>query len=300
MVRNSVRSSMAVRASLLPSRLVVVSALAVIGMAVGACSLTVDSEREQCSKNSDCEARGSAFSGSVCVEAVCVPEPAWRCLGQPAEPVTPSPEPRRFRAPFLVQHLVNQQPLPGVQARLCRRIDVMCQNPLTEPLLTDAQGRVTLEVEEGFDGYAYFENTAIIPGLYFFNPVRRDQPEAMISISSAEIITLLAAQAGATQEKERGVVLLSPWDCTGKPAAGVTLTPSGSEPGAVTFYSEGNLPSGSATQTDAAGYGGLLNVAAGSITVTATIAKTQQRLGQVTLLARPGAISYGSIVPNGT
>lgn len=300
MVRNGVPSSMAVWASLLSSRLVVVRGLACLGLTAAACSLTVDAGREQCSKDSDCEARGAAFSGSVCVESVCLPEPAWSCLGRGMEAETPSPGPRKYRAPFFVRHLVNQQPLPGVQARICRRIDVMCQNALTEGILTDAQGRVTLEVDEGFDGYAYFEGTDIIPGLYFFNPVRRDLPETMISISSAEIISLLAAQAGTTQQADRGVVLLSPTDCTGKPAAGVTLTPSGSEPGAVTFYSEGNLPSRSATQTDAAGYGGVLNVAAGSITITATIAKTQRRLGQVTLLARPGAISYGSIVPNGT
>lgn len=38
---------------------------------LGACSLTIDAERVQCSKNSDCTQRGGRFTGSICVDAIC-------------------------------------------------------------------------------------------------------------------------------------------------------------------------------------------------------------------------------------
>jgi hypothetical protein len=275
-----------------------VAGLFVVGVVAG-CSFVVDADRIQCSKDSDCEGRGEEFSGSVCSleEKVCVGEPRWSCLDETPEP---PPESGKFEAPFLVRHLVTQAPLPGIHARLCRRIDVACSDPLGEDLVTDAQGKITFEVDAGFEGYALFEAPEIAHGLYFFNPaVQRDLPVATLSIGNSDVIGLLARQAGATQGRDRAVVLLSTQDCSGTPAEGITLSAVGADPDAVPFYSEQGLPSGSASQTDSAGYGGLLNVEAGSVTFTATIAKTQRRLGQITVLAREGAITYGNIVPHG-
>ena len=262
------------------------------------CSLVVDSDRVQCTTDEDCEGRGEAFAGSTCVDSVCVEEARWACLDEPAQPPLTT---GMFQAPFIVQHLVTQQPLAGVHARLCRRIDVTCAAPLGADLVTDASGQVTFSVPGGFDGYVAFDGPDIIHGLFFFNPpVATDLPQAMISIGSTEVIALLALQAGAVQEPDRGVVLLGARDCTGAPAAGVTFMVSGSDPQAVPFYSEQGLPSGTAQQTDVAGYGGLLNAAAGSVTFTASDVETGRRLGSVTLLAQENAITYGSISPDGS
>lgn len=262
-----------------------------------ACSLTLDADRVQCSTDADCTARGSRFTGSTCVDSVCVAEPKWACLDAPAKPST---DPGPFRAPFIVQNLVTQAPLEGVRVNLCRKIDVTCSDPISEELLTDSQGLVTFSVNAGFDGYAYFQGDDIIDGLYFFNPpVAADQPLAMVSIGNAQVTALLALQAGATQDADRGVILLAARDCTGAPAPGVTFTTSGSDEDAIPFYSEQGLPSGTAVQTDSAGYGGLLNASAGSVTFTAKLESTGRTLGQVTLLARAGSITYGSVVPDG-
>jgi hypothetical protein len=265
---------------------------------LAACSFVVDSDRVQCSNDSECQARGAQFIGSVCSkdEKVCMPEPAWRCLDQPPEP---PPTSGKFKAPFHVQHVITQMPLSGIRARVCRRLDVLCSTPLGEERVTDAQGNVTLDVDASFEGYVYFEGTDV-RGLYFFNPpVVRDLSEISLSIGNREVIGLLAAQAGAVQAPGRGVILLSAHDCTGAPAAGITIAAVDAPPDTVPFYSEQSLPSGSAKQTDDTGYGGLLNVEPASVTFTATIAKTQRRLGQITVLARDGAITYGRIVPYG-
>jgi hypothetical protein len=272
--------------------------LCVILACFPACSVVVDSNRVQCSTTSDCVARGADFAGSTCVESVCVPEAKWRCLDEPIKTELGSGP---YRAPFIVQHLVTQAPLSGISARLCRKIDVKCSDPVSDVLETDAAGEVTFDVAAGFDGYAYFDGPDIIPGLYFFNPaVSADLPQAMVSIGPPEVIQLLALQAGATQAPERAVVLLVARDCTGAPAAGVSFKTSGADKASIPFYSEQNLPSGGAEETDAAGYGGLLNAGAGSITFTATINETGRRLGQVTILSREGSITYGSIVPDGS
>jgi hypothetical protein len=226
-----------------------------------------------------------------------VAEAKWACLETPAKP---QPAMAPFRVPFLVQHLVTQAPLEGIKVNLCRKIDVTCSDPVGEELFTDAEGQVAFSVTSGFDGYAYFRGADIIDGLYFFNPpVATDQPVASISIGNAEVMALLALQAGATQEMDRGVILLAARDCTGAPASGVTFTTTGSDADAIPFYSEQGLPSGTAVRTDSAGYGGLLNAEAGSVTFTAKLESTGRRLGQVTLLAKAGAITYGSVVPDG-
>jgi hypothetical protein len=265
-----------------------------------ACSLAVDSNRVQCSTDTDCEMRGAAFVGSTCVESVCQappPPPEWACLDEDAPPL---PTGGPFQAPFLVRHMVSQMPFQGVKAKLCRKIDVACATPLSEDLLTNATGQVTFPVTAAFAGYAQFEGAEIINGLYFFNPpVAADLPEAAIAIGSAKVVGLLAMQTGATQLAERGIILIQARDCTGKPAAGVTFSASGSDSSSKIFYSKEGLPSGDAVQTDDAGYGGLVNAEVGSIIFTATVVATGRRLGQVTLLSREGAITYGSVVPHG-
>ncbi len=80
----------------------------------------------------------------------------------------------------------------------------------------------------------------------------------------------------------------------------MVLTAEGADPQSVPYYSEANLPSGTAEATDSSGYGGLLNAKARSITFTATVAGSRREVGQVTLLTREGSITYGSIVPDGS
>jgi hypothetical protein len=267
-------------------------------LSVSACSLVVDGDRVQCSTNADCTARGASFTGSTCIDSVCVGEAKWACLGVPVKPQT---APGPFRVPFIVQHLVTQTRLEGVKVTLCRKLDVTCSDPLSEELFTDSEGQVTVSVTAGFEGYAYFQSPSTVDGLYFFNPgVFADLPPVTVQTGSAQVMTLLASQAGAMQAMDRGVILLSARDCLGAPAAGVIFSTEGSDAAAVPFYAKDGLPSNDAVRTDSAGYGGLLNAAAGSVTFTAKVESTGRTLGQATLLAKAGAITYGSVVPDGS
>lgn len=266
---------------------------------LSACSLVVDANRTQCSVDADC----AAFGNSICVQSLCEPkpippDPKWGCLGMPVQPSTAT---GKFKVDFLVRHLITQQPLPGVTARACRKLDVECTDKVGEQVVTDDEGKVTLTVDANFEGYVRFEGSSIAPGLYFFNPgVTSDLPQIPISIGPPDTIALLALQAGAKQSPDRGVALISVRNCMGGVGDGVVLSSSVHDDLAVPFYSEAGLPSGSATQTDTDGYGGLLNAGAGTHTFTATLAATGQRVGAATLLVQSGALTFGSVVPDGS
>jgi hypothetical protein len=266
---------------------------------LSSCSLVVDANRTQCSSDVDC----AKFDNSICVDSFCrpkptPPDPKWGCLGMPVQPSTVT---GKFHVDFLVRHLITQQALPGVTARACRKLDVECSDQLGEQLVTDDAGKVTVTVDANFEGYVRFEGPSIVPGLYFFNPaVTSDLPQIPISIGGPDVIGLLALQAGAKQAADRGVALIAVRNCMGAVGEGVTLSSSVHDELAVPFYSEAGLPSGSATQTDSDGYGGLLNAGPGTHTFTATLAATGQRVGSATLLVQAGALTFGSVVPDGS
>lgn len=272
-----------------------VAGLMLVGWALTtSCSVAIDSDRVQCESDSDC----AAYADSVCAESLCVAAPKWACLGAPVPPVSTGP---RHTVPFVVQNIVTQMPIAGVSVRLCRKIDITCEGPVSETLVTDSAGQVSFAVDDGFDGYANFEGEGIIRGLYFFNPpVTKDLPSASIAIGSAQVMAILTNAVGATQEPGRAITLVRVLDCTGAPASGVVMAAEGADPDAVPFYSEDGLPSGSAETTDSAGYGGLVNAKPGSITFTATVAGSRRKIGQVTLITRESSITYGSIVPDGS
>jgi len=261
------------------------------------CSVLVDSGRVQCTTTDDCRARGKDFETAVCVESICQPDPKWGCVGEPRPPASGAGP---FATHFKIQDLLTQAPLPGLRARLCRKLDVECSDPIYDEAVTADDGKVTLLAPSGFDGYARFESAETANLLYFFNPpVTRELPEASLSIGGPAVMTLLALQAGVQQQSDRGVLLISTRDCNGEVAPGVVLQANVKDGGGTAFYSEQNLPSGTATQTDAAGYGGLLNAKPGSITFTGTVASTGLVFGHVTVLAQPQTLTYGSVVPDG-
>ncbi len=258
------------------------------------CTLAIESDRVQCETDAEC----AAYPDSVCSESICQPAPQWACLDAPQPQVSTG---ARHSVSFVVQNIITMMPIPGVSAHLCRKIDVTCEKPISETLVTDATGQLTFTVDDGFDGYANFEGADIIRGLYFFNPpVTTDRPAASISIGSAMVMGVLATTVGTKQQPNRAITLVGVSDCTGAPAAGVVLTAEGADPDSVPYYSKDNLPSGAATATDSAGYGGLVNANPGSITFKATLAGSGREVGQVTLLTREDSITYGSIVPDGS
>jgi hypothetical protein len=57
------------------------------------------------------------------------------------------------------------------------------------------------------------------------------------------------------------------------------------------------LPDEAAPSTDMSGFGGIINAQAGSITITARVQQTQVKIGEATVIVKPGAASYIYLPP---
>jgi hypothetical protein len=287
--------------------------------ALTGCSLTVDADRKQCSTDTDCTARGTAFHGSVCVDSFCETKPPlkierppadagpveagpadpWSCLSKPP-PVTTAKAP--YHVTLHLTDIVSSSPLQGVTAKLCRKLDVQCTDPQGPSVVSDAAGVVAFDVSAAFTGYVSLsEGTTIMPGLYFFNPaVTADTDVAAVQLASPSIAAALTAGVGSKQRPENGLMLLSAVNCSGGEAAGVSFeTATGGDAGAsVSFYSVGGLPNSKVTATDSSGYGGVVNVTPGTVVVTGRLADGRA-LGTISLVVNAGAITYSRMVPLG-
>jgi hypothetical protein len=270
------------------------SALAVAYALVG-CSLTVDADRPQCETDADCSKRGAAFASATCVDSLCVDDPRWSCIGQ-GKAATPT---GTFRVGMQVTDLVSHTPIVGLRADLCRKVDVACAEPVAT-VTSDASGKVSFSgVEANFSGYATLSAEGIVPTLYFFNPpIASDLEIPSLSLSTPQSRSALLGQLGA--DTALGDLLFNVFDCQGKPANGVsyTLSPSGS--GAIPFYLSSGLPTRNAATTDATGYGGFVNVPAGTVTIKAVDESSQRVIQTLTVVVREGAATWSKVIPDGS
>jgi hypothetical protein len=269
------------------------AALALAIIAAG-CSVWVDRGREQCSSDQDCQSRGEAFAGSTCQMSVCQPDPTWSCLG--SVDWSPPAQSRLATVIIRVRDLVTEQPMLGVTARLCRKLDLTCSQPIGEDLVADQDGNLVMRVEAGFDGYAELRAKDKMPGLYFFYPpVDKDRDVPFVPLLSPPLLAQFAQLNSQQPTSDRGHVLLVAYDCPGHPAEGVHLsTPDGD---GTAFYVVDKFPKISATATDRSGRAGFINLKAGTVTVVGELAD-ERRVSSLGLLIRPGAITYTALVPS--
>ena len=201
-----------------------------------------------------------------------------------------------------VRDLISQMPVPNAQVRLCRSIDVDCAMPVGSAV-SDAAGGVTFTVDgPTAAGYVLIQQDGFVQTLYFFNPpIDHDQTIPPISFASPLANVGLLLQLGRQAIPGRGNIVISSQDCAGAPAAGVSYSTASGDGMTSSFYTvgTGGLPSGTATATDQGGYGGIINVPAGTATVTATLDNPATDLGTISVLVRDGAITYSRVVPRG-
>ena len=193
-----------------------------------------------------------------------------------------------------------------VSARLCRKLDVNCLNPLSPDITSDKDGIVRFDVVPddpavGFTGYVIFSKPELMTGLYFFNPaVDRPVHIGAVQMVTPTVANLLTLQVGAAYDQSRGIILFNTLDCTAQSSAGVMLEVDPRDPLLLRFYAIDGLPTASAVATDMDGWGGLINVPVGTTTVTGRLADGGRRIGTVSLFVKPNTISYSRMVPLGT
>jgi hypothetical protein len=217
----------------------------------------------------------------------------WSCVGQVGFP----------RGGGTVQYTLEVRdqlamtPIVGVQVHACALNDDTCASPL-DSAPSDAQGFVTLNVTQGFDGYASLDPpVGYAPSLFFLSdPVVVSLTQSVAR--GAPLITLaevggLASAIHVSRSPGLGFLSIQMNDCAGDAALGVAFSltsPSGSS-GIVPFYLVNGAVTPGGTETDSRGGGGFVNVPVGSVVVTAELAATHRPIAKTSVLVRPDTLT---------
>ncbi len=304
-----------------------------LGSAGAACSLLLDTSAEQCTPDGGCTGK---FAGMQCVNRVCVTPDSgadaaaetgpvdagpWGCLGDVSVP-TPPQKDVNVIVPLI--DLTSKGPVTAadVFARICAKIDVNCNSPLTSGdagiiLSPDGSGLLHLTIQAGFDGFVLIDPiipdagapsdagdaggppNVFVPSMVFFNPpVDQDLTYSTIVMVKTSELGQIAQIEGTTLDPSLGAVFMQNVDCTLKAAAGVSVTLDSTATSTQGFYFENGLPKLNASSTDVTGYAGFVNAPLGTRTVTAKVEATQQRIGSATVFTRQSTISYAVLAPS--
>ncbi len=267
--------------------------LVLLGMSMACgCSLALDAGRPQCSSNKDCTDRGTAFAGSICINALCQPEPRWACVDSATEP-----EPQAaISAGLEVRNLLSGEPMPGVRASLFTQFDFQLSQPLASGT-SGADGRMTLTVPAGFQGFISLEETGVIePTLVYPNlPVTAAEGFGTVLAGSAGQSVGLVSMLHGTPIADRGLLLVQVLDCMQNGAQGGTVAFQGDLEGSIVFYTVGGVASEAATALDETGNAGIVNLKEGLTSVEAMVNGKSVSSGSA--LVRPDSATWVTLLP---
>lgn len=277
-------------------RLLLSLCLASSGAALSACTVVVDSDREQCKTDRDCTSRGPAYAGSICSHSMCQPDPTWACLDRSEVDEVPI---GTVQVAMSMTDLLSTNPVTGVRLTLCAKLDANCDFPLNQFQSNEA-GQLVVELPVGFDGYFQTEGGGVYPTMFFPPNTRKQRAPSELPMVPANFFRTMVTQiSGQNVAADRSVVMTTALDCRGKPVAGMMLTSPQVDELTTSYVLQDSLPSSIALTTDGTGAGGFVNIKAGTVVVTSTIAATNRVAGTVAVQARPGYLSMALVVPTG-
>jgi hypothetical protein len=261
---------------------------------LGACSLVVDADRQQCATDADCSRLGPDFEDDVCVEALCRarPDPRWDCLDR--EPTAlAAPVPERVRVIVPIIDVVTGEQVPGVEVMACGGLDGECVMPLATGV-TDQRGESELRLPGGFNGYLRCQASNIFPTLYFFGAPLTEDSIALVNVVTPAVVQGLDARAVDVTLAGRSRVVVDVLDCTGAPAAGVRVsTPEGDSATIVGYMVDGLYPPSQAETSDS-GVARILNIAEGNVTIDGRLSDGRA-IGSAAVLTRQGFVTLANL-----
>jgi hypothetical protein len=247
----------------------------------------------QCSTDAECAQKGPEFEGGRCLAATCRPNPRWRC-----EREDPPDGSVMRTLSVLVRDSLSLDPMTGVRAIACHKLDLQCAAPIAEAT-TNAQGDIVVTVPGDFAGYLQIEHPGYFPAMYFlpgaYPADGRLQPFPLLP--SGIIGDVLALALGTGLDGRRGHMMLIAEDCFGAALPAMTFKSPQQDMSTVQFYVQDLLPSTEAKQTAEAGNGGYLNFPPGTAMISVTGVANNLKLATVSVVVRPGFISVAYIRP---
>ena len=236
----------------------------------------------------------------------------WSCLDQPPQITTANPVAITFKIFDGVDQLttagstggsdltvISFSSLPGITVEACAPLDPMCAQPLAPPEISDDAGEGTVTVPDDFSGFFKFSGAGYVVSNIYPGPLLADAltfapPVGMVPPQSG---AALAQVIGETADLDAGAsvgnAFFEIFDCFDRHAEGVSFAMSvDAGPTTVQYYLNNGLPTRTATQTDSLGGGGVVNVPIGLLTITATLAETNQTLGSIRVNIVAGAETF--------
>jgi hypothetical protein len=220
--------------------------------------------------------------------------PDWACMNDPVPP-TPAGS---LQLKLLLNDTSTAQsatsfagtPVAGASVRSCALLDFTCADPISSATTDDA-GAALITVPGAFDGYFEIRATNFTPTILSRSPQFASEAAAN-GLINEQLLALGASLVGVTVDPSLAIALVTALDCGSSPASGVVFTVAAPGPEEKLVYLANNLPSTSATQTDAIGSAIIFNVPVGTITVAAYIAANQRPIRTVSTLTRMGWITF--------
>ncbi len=192
--------------------------------------------------------------------------------------------------------------LPGVSVQSCSLLDPDCMSGSTRVTSDDA-GNVAMSVPGDFSGFFRLQGAvggadgvpvSLYPGRLLASDPGTRLPAYEISQDEMRILasTLTSTPVSLDPAGSVGHVLVNVYDCEDHQAAGVVLHLASTGDQTEAFYMKDGVPDPRATETDAFGLGGAINVPVGTQTVSAAIAGGGPSLGTTTITVHPGQITW--------
>lgn len=269
------------------------------------CSFVVDAEKTQCTRDADCQERfgdGSLWQcdHNVCVDKSSVLSPSsepeeWACLEHTPEVST---DPGPFDVNLHIQNIANStMPIVGARVDLCTKLDPACSTP-EAMMLTNTNGDVTFSVRKGFSGFVAITKDGFQETDFHF-PVSINKPETYTGIQLAppSIVGALTGSLSLPPNPERGLILVSVYNCNNVGAAGVKLSAKEADAATRSFYAAGSLPSATLTETEVSGFGGFLNAPPGVFTIEAQRASDGRLLSRLAVSVKKNALTIARLFP---
>ena len=269
---------------------------------LASCSVLIDVDGKQCTKNQDCAALGPAFSGSVCEQSLCIKptDTSGGEAGGPADPLVCEPtelstEPtvKYSFAPVFAPGAEPTEPKP-FSIKACGQLDLTCEHPVFGPLDVNAGEPQDFLVKPGFAGYFEIKNPDTIDGLLFLGrPVNQDTVGWNVTMPTPAVIAGLAFATGEDVSLDLGFILSVARDCSGALLEHVAFN---SSKGGLGYYFVMNLPDTSLTETGPQGAAGYANVPINT-TILTGMHESGKMLGPVSVRAKPNTLSFAEIWP---
>lgn len=285
-----------------------------LAVSTEACSLTLGLGEDQCTTTADCTKRG--FAGSHCEQHVCVSDsttqsssssgtggaggsdPAWSCLPGFMTPVAAVKYPVEFQIVMAVGGALPSD----LVVKQCSSFDSACTAPIDSNVMLDVDGKHTFMVDASF-GNGFLQITspseATYPTLAFFGAPTTIPPAIeIIRLTTPAQLNGLLTLTNISQDPNHGISIVLTSNCLDQRTDGVTLkSTAGSDALTVGFYFNGQYPNVMATQTDAEGAGGFVNLKPGIVTIESGRFSTGEFIGKVSFQVRPKTISYVPLAP---